>query len=448
MPSRPLTATQLRFTQLTALVFAAAAAFVLVPALRTEAGGSALVILFCLLATLSGAVPLRALPALLVIAAPLVLLRFGAAYAPWNVLAGSVHPVLITFTCGLAFAVIAKEHGLDLRFMNFALARSRGRFYRLAALVIATTVWLSAWISNVAAAGLVFATIAPALDDMQFTKRQRELVLLLIAISANLAGMMTPVGTGANAVAIAETLPQVHIGFAKWIVFAAPLAILLITAACIAASAWLRPGRTILASREQIPTAPLTAAVPAIFIATVTMWLLEPLHGIEAHWVSAVSLALMLMTRALKLRDLQHLDWSVLLLIMGGIGFGHLVEVSGLATALIDPGLLQQQGETAMLFAFCAAAAVLSALMSNTGTAAALIPVATTIMPSPSTAILIALATGLGFPFAISTPANALAVRHGARSSHLLVIGSAITILGAVLLATTGRMVLTRMGIP
>jgi sodium-dependent dicarboxylate transporter 2/3/5 len=86
--------------------------------------------------------------------------------------------------------------------------------------------------------------------------------------------------------------------------------------------------------------------------------------------------------------------------------------------------------------------------MSNTATAAMLIPLASSIDPSPSTAILIAIAASMGIPFVISTPPNAMVYGEGVRSSDLLVPGLILMILGCLLVGLTGPFVLRLMGIP
>jgi sodium-dependent dicarboxylate transporter 2/3/5 len=92
---------------------------------------------------------------------------------------------------------------------------------------------------------------------------------------------------------------------------------------------------------------------------------------------------------------------------------------------------------------------MLSAVMSNTATAAFLVPLALTLDPAPSTAIIVAVSTSLGVPFVISTPPNAMAVGTGLlRSRELLLPGLVIMLGGCVLVALTGPIVLRAFGIP
>jgi sodium-dependent dicarboxylate transporter 2/3/5 len=109
---------------------------------------------------------------------------------------------------------------------------------------------------------------------------------------------------------------------------------------------------------------------------------------------------------------------------------------------------LDDMPPTMRLFGLCLLCASMSALMSNTGTAAVLIPLAATIDPLPSTAIIIAVASSLGVPFVVSTPANAMAVAGGVRSSDLLIPGLVLMIGGCAVVTLTGPLVLRAVGIP
>ena len=85
--------------------------------------------------------------------------------------------------------------------------------------------------------------------------------------------------------------------------------------------------------------------------------------------------------------------------------------------------------------------------MSNTGTAALLVQVALRLDPTPTTALLVALATSLGVPFVISTPPNAMVAARGVPSGDLLRPGLAILVGGVIALALTGPTVLALFGL-
>ena len=108
----------------------------------------------------------------------------------------------------------------------------------------------------------------------------------------------------------------------------------------------------------------------------------------------------------------------------------------------------EQIPHLALILMLCFASALLSALMSNTATATMLIPLAASLDPSPSIAILVAIAASFGIPFVISTPPNAMVYGEGGiRASDLLSPGLVLMILGCLLVALTGPSVLKFIGI-
>jgi sodium-dependent dicarboxylate transporter 2/3/5 len=198
------------------------------------------------------------------------------------------------------------------------------------------------------------------------------------------------------------------------------------------------------------PRPPLTrsaCAVIAIAAVTVALWLSEPWHGISAPTVALGMAAALFAARLLRPADLGAIDWSTLMLIAGGLLVGRLCERAGIVAALdqrlagIDPH------HWFMPWLFVSISAALASVMSNTGTAALLIPLATMLDPHPpSLAIMIAMGTSLGMPFTISSPPNALVAGQGLGSGRLLAVGGGIMVLGCALIAVSGRYALGRFG--
>ena len=413
---------------------------------RTEAATALIVVTTCVFISILDILPIWGLTVVLWVLAPLALYRFGDDYSPFSVVLGSWHPVLLVFFAGFMFAVAARRHGIDERLTNAAVRWSRGDHYRLLVLIGLVGIWLSAWISNVAAAALLFGTLDPILRDERFAASQKRSIVLTTAVTTNLAGIATPIGAGANGIAIAAIREQEGVSFAHWILFALPLAL---TAATIAVGLILARTKPTRAGRAASPasTRAMDMRTAVIFGVTVVLWVSESIHGMSTHTIAVGAVSALVLTRAIRLTDLRELDWSTLVLIAGGIGIGAVMSKSGGAEVLVNA--LPYQGNASItLLLLCVLCALLSAVMSNTGTAALMIPVGLALIPAPSTAILLALATSFGFPFVISTPGNVMAARHGARHSDLMLIGVVTLVVGCLLLTFTGPMILGWVGIP
>ena len=391
-------------------------------------------------------------PTLLLWAAtPLLLATSNDAFAPARVLGWSVDPVLALFLGGFALAAAACAQGADRRVAALALRLSRGRPVRLVVLVALATAVLSMWMSNVAAAALMLAALRPVVDgDDSPAGSLRRPLLLAIALAADVGGIATPVGTGSNGIVMAALEPTHPISFVQWMSFGVPLAFGLLAVA-LAVVVWrVRPAGVI--ALPTLPPSRVTAAtwrLGAVFGATVLLWLTEPLHGLRAWVVALGAVAALVLAGLLGWRDVRRMDWSTLLLIAGGIALGALLDASGLVRTGAAHVPLAGAPPFVRLLALCLVSALLSAVMSNTATAAFLVPLALTLDPAPSTAVIVAVSTSLGVPFVISTPPNAMAVGTGLlRSRELLVPGLVIMLGGCVLVALTGPVVLRAFGIP
>ena len=403
----------------------------------------------CLILWLSEVVPVFVPTIVLWTAVPLLLGPIANSFTLKDVLGWSADPVMPLFLGGFVLSVAATKYGLDSALAGLAIGLARGRRVQLIFLTALATAFVSMWMSNIAAAAMMIVALRPILGTLAHTDGMRRGMLLAIAFGANLGGIATPIGSGPNAIAISAVARTTQITFVEWMGFGVPLALLLIVSA-VGLLYWRLQIKGKAISWEQSPD-----RIPArgklvigIVIATIALWLTEPLHGASSAVVALASSAALFLTGLLNRRDLSLIDWGTLLLIAGGLGMGRLLEQSGLLASAASAIPWNDFPHFTMLLVLCLTSAFLSALMSNTATAAVLIPLAATISPEPSTLILIAIAASLGMPFVISTPPNAMVFSEGGlRSHHLLVPGSIIMIVGCVVISATGSFVLAFFGI-
>jgi sodium-dependent dicarboxylate transporter 2/3/5 len=436
-----------------ALALAGVAASILVAWLGVDSpiiARSILIAGVCLTLWLTELVP-PFVPTLLLLGGTAALLGpLEAGYKLPAVLAWCADPVLALFLGGFTLEVAASRHGLDTAVAQHVMRLARGSRRLLMLLVIGGVAFLSMWMSNIAAAAMMLASLRPLLQSARQDTGLRRALLLSVALGANFGGMATPVGTGPNAIAISAANPYAQVTFVKWMAFALPLTGLMLAAGFLLLVVGYR-----VRGRFELPPAPArkldTRAhqVLGIFAACAGLWLTEPLHGLPAPLVALGATAALFGTGLLRREDLGRLDWSTLLLIAGGIALGRLVERSGVvATALggVDWSAWPQVAQVGLLVAL---AALLSALMSNTGTSALLIPIAVQLFPSASMPILVAMGCSFGIPFVISTPPNAMvAGEGGVDSSDLLRLGLPLMALGCGVIVLTGPWVLRFFGLP
>lgn len=385
---------------------------------------------------------------------PLLLLPMDPNYTIGTTLSWSADPVMALFFGGFAVGVATTVYGVDKRLASLVVKLGGGSFYKLLLLTMGITAFLSMWMSNIAAAALMIACLRPILSEFGVDDQIRRTLLVGIALSADLGGIATPIGTGPNAIAIASISSRASISFIDWMVFALPLTIgmLIVAFAFLSLRVWHKAKdqkqiQGIVDGQSLESKRPLPFLI--LILSTVALWLTEPIHGIPAAVTSISAAAVMFATGMLRKEHLRKIDWSTLLLIAGGITLGRLLEKSGTISMLTASLPFSELDPTAVLFAVCLLSALFSALMSNTATVVMLIPIATALIPEPSTAILVAVSASFGIPFVISTPQNAMAYGEGGlRTTDLLYPGIVIMVLGCLIVSLTGKFVLGAAGIP
>lgn len=431
------------------LAFLTAAGLVVYLQVDSSLHGRALAIVAVYLVLALGELVAPFVPTLfLLVAIPIALGPHASRFELSAVLKWVSDPVLALFAGGFALGLAAQRHGLDSAFAQLLLRASGSSKRALIASTSIATAALSMWMSNIAACALMISTLNPLLESSVDSKLRRGL-LLAVAIGANLGGMATPLGTGPNGIAIAAVREAEPIGFMRWMSFGVPIAagMLLLGIALLVARYRISGTHTLVLAPATRPSRSARLLL-GLFAATVAAWLTEPLHGVSAASIAlALTLALFI-TGLLDQSDLGAIDWSTLGLIAGGLALGRLLEHTGLLHAVASALELGSQPRWLWLGALVVASAGLAAVMSNTGTAAILVPLGLSIDSSASTAIIIAIAASFGMPFPISTPPNAMVYgRGGVRVRDLLAIGLPLMLLGCLVVTLSGGLFLEVLGL-
>jgi sodium-dependent dicarboxylate transporter 2/3/5 len=416
----------------------------------------------CLLLWISEIVPPFVPTLLLWTLVPLLLGSIDGRFSLSHVLSWAVDPVMALFFGGFVLGVATERNGLGQRLTQFALESSGNSFKKFLLFVILITAFLSMWMSNIAAAALVLACLHSVLARFEDDHVLRRVLLVGVAFGADFGGMATPIGTGPNAIAIASISATQPVSFLSWMAFAFPLTIgmLIVSYVFLLLRAreregdWKKRGsqlRTVFekSKDEESDAVPHRIGFLIIFAGTILLWLTEPLHGIPAAVIALGSAALIFLAGVLTKKDLTRIDWSTLLLIAGGITLGRLLEQSALIKTASANVPFADFHPMFGLFLLCLTSAMLAALMSNTATTVLLIPLAMTLVPAPSTAILIAVSASFGIPFVISTPPNAMVFgQGGVKFGDLFWPGIVLMVAGCFLVSLTGQAVLNFAGIP
>ncbi|MBI3155335.1 MAG: anion permease [Burkholderiales bacterium] len=365
--------------------------------------------------------------------------------APAAALAPFANPVIFLFLGGFALAAALQRHGLDRALAGGVMRLAGGRRLGAVLLLAAMAALLSMWISNTATAAMMLplalgllrdddepadgVAVAPGAPRAAGVRdagdaigaRERIFVLLALAYSCSIGGIATPVGSPPNAIAAA----QAGIGFAQWLGFGLPAVVLLWPLMLALLWLLLRPrlgGRVELARVRLEWTRPRVLTV-AIFGATVAAWIggapLARALGIAGESdgiVALVAIALLVGSGALGWPELERrAQWGVLLLFGGGLALSALMQASGASRFLAEGvlGLVQGAPAWLVLAGVVTFVVFLTELVSNTASAALLLPIFLPMaellgLPAPAAAAAIAIAASCAFMLPVATPPNAI----------------------------------------
>ena len=285
---------------------------------------------------------------------------------------------------------------------------------------------------------------------------------LSIPVAANLGGMGTPIGTPPNNIALKylndpEGL-NMNLGFGEWMMFMMPLVVILLLI-----SWWLL--KTLFPFSQKTVELKIeggmkkntqTYIVIVTFCATVLLWLLDSVTGINSYTVALIPFMVFALTGVINKYDLEEINWSVIWMVAGGFALGYGLNQSGLAANAVESIPFGEFSPVLILVLSGLLCYGLSNFISNSATAALLMPILAVVCTAmgdkldpiggtPTILIGVAIAASSAMVLPISTPPNALAfatnlVNQKDMSKIGLIMGLLSMVLGYALLYCLGTM--------
>jgi len=310
--------------------------------------------------------------------------------------------------------------------------------------MLATAV-LSMWMSNTATTAMMLIIAGAVVVSLGEETTFGKALFLGIPFAANLGGMMTPVGTPPNAIAmqqINEHAPGA-ITFLGWMLAAVPLVVVLLFVLWrLLLILYPPPDREVtLDTASHFRPDARTMIVIGVFFLTVVLWLTGRFHGMKSGTVALIPAIVFLGSRILEKRDFKAISWDVLYLVGGGLSLAVGMTTSGLNKVVIDLLALEGAGTFGLLVIFLLVGATLTTFMSNTATANLIIPLAFVIpgVAELPLAVGTAMAVSAVMILPVSTPPNAIAYSSGTVAmKDMARVGFIISACALVLVATLG----------
>ncbi|MCV7432434.1 SLC13 family permease [Mycolicibacterium bacteremicum] len=411
-----------------------------------------------------------------------------------DVLAPFGSSTVFTFIGAFILAQAMLKHGLARRFAFRILALPRvGQSTTGVILAFgAITCLLSAFVSNTATVAMLLPTaigiigvvakilqaqgkVADDFDPLRL--KMGAAVMLMLAYSASVGGLLTPVGSPPNLIGrgLIEEATGEKITFGQWMVLAAPICLAMFLVLAFVLIKLNRPelkrieGVTEYVAEQRAEMGRLSRAEKNTLIAfgiTVTLWVLPGvialIFGNDSDIYSTVSdrldegtvavfgaaLLFLLPTDwgqrefTLRWKDAAAIDWGTVVLFGTGIIFGSLLADTGLAET-IGTSVADSLGFTSVLAITIFAvllAIVVSETTSNTASAAVVVPIIIPIAVAAGVnpfvpALAATFAASFGFMLPVSTPQNAIVYGSGAVPITTMIrSGVTFDIAGAILI--------------
>lgn len=368
---------------------------------------------------------------------------FGTSLHYADIMATFASPVIMLFLGGFFLAMAATKYQLDLNLTRWVLKPFGNRLLTLMLGIMLVTALFSMFMSNTATTAMMFAMLAPILKNMPEDKRGRTALALSVPFAANIGGIGTPIGTPPNAIALKYLSGPYHIGFGTWMSFAVPFVLILLLISWFLISRFFPPEtyRIKMDYQGGFRKNRKAVLVYITFIATILLWMLDFLHGMNAYVVAFLPVAVFTSTRIITAQDLKRVQWDILWLMAGGLALGLGLEKSGLARHIVQAVPFSGISPLTVIFLATAVTLLMANFMSNTATANLLLPIFAALAVSfPSLSgmggermLLLgaAFSASLGMSLAISTPPNAIAYGSGEiRTPDMLKTGAVLGIIG------------------
>jgi sodium-dependent dicarboxylate transporter 2/3/5 len=315
--------------------------------------------------------------------------------------------------------------------------------------MMAVAAFLSMWMSNTAATALLVGLALTIIRRLEPGDPFRVALILGIPFAANIGGVATPIGTPPNAIALGILADHgIQISFVRWMLVGVPVTIaiflvlwwlLLRLFPARARSVTLPPAGDTRLDRRQW-------TITIVFVVTILLWLTAELHHLPSAVVAVIPALIFTGLRILDKEDFGRVGWDILILMGGGLSLGVAIRESGLtawALTLVRLGGLNPILLTAI---FTVVAMIVTTFISNTSTAALLLPLVAGLSPHPAVPVLaVAIGVSVSMVLPVSTPPNAIAYGSGLVSVRTMARAGLILSAIALVIVVLGVVGLTRL---
>lgn len=205
-------------------------------------------------------------------------------------------------------------------------------------------------------------------------------VIMGIALASNIGGMLSPIASPQNVIALGIMKPEP--GWGQWFFIVIPVGVVSIALIWILLLVTFRPGRgtTIVPIRQvQEKFTGVQWFVSIVTFATIALWCashqLEPVFG-EMGVIAIIPIVLFFGVGILTKEDFNNFPWTIVILAAGGLSLGKAVKSSGLldTVAVAISNRVEGMSLYGVLVVFSCLTLVIATFISHTVAAVIILP--------------------------------------------------------------------------
>ncbi|KKA29554.1 hypothetical protein TD95_001662, partial [Thielaviopsis punctulata] len=289
-------------------------------------------------------------------------------------------PVIMLLLGGFALAAALSKCAIDKRLATFVLSKAGTKPSTVLLANMLVAAFASMLISNVAAPVLCFSIIEPMLRTLPSDSNMSKAVIMGIALSSNIGGMLSPIASPQNVVAMGIMQPAPT--WIQWFIIVIPVGIMSIVLIWLLLIVTFNPGKNTTISPIRSVREDFTGLqwfVSIVTIATICLWCasktLEPVFG-DMGVIAIIPIVLFFGIGILTKEDFNNFPWTIIILAAGGLSLGKAVKSSGLLDTVAQIVSMRVEGMSlyGVLTVFSTLILIIATFISHTVAALIVLP--------------------------------------------------------------------------
>ncbi|GMM38893.1 SPX domain-containing inorganic phosphate transporter [Saccharomycopsis crataegensis] len=321
--------------------------------------------------------------------------------------------VIMLLLGGFTLAAALSKYNIAKILSSYILFFSGSNPKRVLLAIMGVAMFLSMWISNVAAPVLCYSLIQPILRSIPTESPVATALVLGIALASNAGGMASPISSPQNVVAIESMNPSP--GWGKWFAVALPVCFFELI------FIWLmliftfdfkgQKIKVVKPIKERFTFEQWVVCITSI--TTIILWCVltktENVFG-SSGIISFIPFVVFFGARLLTLSDLHAFPWNIIVLAQGGLALGSAVTSSGLlkTVAMSLKDRIEDYSLFSVMLIFGIIVLVFATFVSHTVATLIIVPLVKEVgesLPNPRPQVLV-MATALLASAAMALPTS------------------------------------------